>query len=137
MRTDIRGYHLTISDALRTHIERRLHFALSRFGARILHVTVQLEDVNGPRGGVDKQCRIVVALAGAGHLRVEVLDSEYMSAVDRAADRIQRVVAREFEQQRDFAFPHCHPARIPAATFFRRHSRIEVEKKLTEGGFLS
>ncbi len=82
MRTDIRGYQLTISDALRTHIERRLHFALSRFGARILHVAVRLEDINGPRGGVDKRCRIVVALAGAGHVQVEVLDSECTNAVD-------------------------------------------------------
>ena len=137
MRTDIRGYHLTIADALRTHIERRLHFALSRFGARILHVTVQLADVNGPRGGIDKQCRIVVALVGAGHVHVEVLDSEWLSAIDRAADRIQRSVAREFERQYDVALPQVRPARIPAATFFRRQSRAEVDNRFAQGGFLS
>ena len=137
MRTDIRGYHLTISDALRTHIERRLHFALSRFGARILHVTVRLEDVNGPLGGIDKQCRMVVALSGAGHVQAEVLDSECVSAVDRAADRIQRVVAREIERQHDFTVPHLRPTRIPAATFFHRHSRAELENKFSQGGFLS
>ncbi len=126
MRTDIRGYHLTISEALRTHIERRLHFALSRFGARILHVAVRLEDMNGPRGGVDKRCRIVVALAGAGHVQVEVLDSECTNAVDRAADRMQGVVARELDRQYGGSDSHARSTRIPGSMLFRRHSRADI-----------
>ena len=137
MRTDIRGYHLPISDALRIHIERPLHFALSRFGARILHVAVRLEDVNGPRGGVDKLCRIVVALSGAGHVQVEVLDSESIRAVDRAADRIQGVVGREIDRQHNRTAFSGRSERIPAAMFFRRYSRADIENTFSQGGFLS
>lgn len=137
MRADIRGDQLTISDALRTHIERRLHFALSRFGARIPHVAVRLEEINGPRGGVDKRCRIVVALAGAGHVDVEVLDSECTSAVDRAADRIHRVVAREFDRQHGGSDSHARSTRIPAAMFFRRQRRADIVNTFSQGGLLS
>lgn len=137
MRTDIHGYHLTISDALRTHIERRLHFALSRFGARILRVAVRLEDINGPRGGVDKLCRIGVTLLGAGHVHVEVLDSESLSAVDRAADRIQGAVARAIDRQHNRITSHGRSTRIPAAMVFRRHSRAEIENTFSQGGLLS
>ena len=98
MKIDIRGHRMELTDALRAHIERRLRFALGRFGARITAVTVTVEDLNGPRGGVDKQCRITVALASAGHLRVEVSDTEVTPAVDQAAARIGRTVAREFER---------------------------------------
>lgn len=137
MRTDIRGYHLTISDALRTHIERRLHFALSRFGSRILHVAVRLEDINGSRGGVDKQCRIVVALAGAGHVEVEVLDSECTNAVDRAADRIQGVVARELDRHHGGVGPYVRSARIPASMLFRRQRRADSVNTFSQRGLLS
>lgn len=137
MRTDIRGHQLTISDALRTHIERRLHFALSRFGARILHVAVRLEDINGPRGGVDKQCQIVVALSGAGHVQVEVLDSECMNAVDRATDRIQGVVDREIERQHGGAGSPVRSARISAAMLFRRQRRADIVNTFSQGGLLS
>ena len=43
------------------HIERRLRFALDRFGDRIARVFVFLHDRNGPRGGIDKICRVLVA----------------------------------------------------------------------------
>lgn len=124
MRIDIRGYYLTIPDELRKHTERRLHFALSRFGARILNVAVQLADVNGSRGGIDKQCRITVALLGSGHVRTEVLDSAFSAAIDRAADRIQRKVVRELERQQEFSLMRSVPVRLPATAVFRRQSRL-------------
>ena len=47
---------------LTAHVERRLRFALTRFSGRIGRVNVFLTDQNGPRGGIDKTCRIVVRL---------------------------------------------------------------------------
>jgi hypothetical protein len=41
-------------DFLPDHIERRLRFALARFGSRVERVIVFLHDRNGPRGGIDK-----------------------------------------------------------------------------------
>ena len=32
--------------------------ALQRFGPRITRVDVRFRDVNGPRGGIDKECEI-------------------------------------------------------------------------------
>jgi hypothetical protein len=54
-----RGFELT--DALRAHAERRLRYALGRFRMRLRSVILRLDDVNGPRGGNDKRCQIVVA----------------------------------------------------------------------------
>ena len=123
MKIDIRRHHVELTEALRAHVERRLRFALGRFGARITAATVTIEDLNGPRGGVDKQCRITVALASAGHLRVEVLDTEVTPAVDQAADRIGRTVAREFE--RHHTYPTYRPvtSRVTGTTLFQRQRR--------------
>lgn len=83
------------------HIERRLRFALSRFGERIQKTVVFLQDHNGPKGGVDKVCRILVKTRGCGMVVAAVIDSNWIAAVDRATTRIGHNVARQIARQRD------------------------------------
>src|SRR5690348_11454278 len=71
MQLEMRGVNCEMDDALKDHVERRLRFALGRLAARIGRMTVLLSDVNGPRGGIDKRCRIVVTLVPRGMVRVE------------------------------------------------------------------
>lgn len=82
---------------------RRLEYALGRFGTRIRSVTVRLADVNGPRGGVDKTCVIAVRLEPARRLIViEDIDADAPVAIDRAADRAARAVARALHARSDW-----------------------------------
>lgn len=82
------------------HIERRLRFALARFGNRIQKTVVFLQDTNGPRGGIDKICRILVKTRGCGVIVAAVIDSDWLAAVDRATTRIGQSVARQIERLR-------------------------------------
>jgi putative sigma-54 modulation protein len=86
--------------ALVHHVERRLCFALSRFSGRIRRVDVFLADENGPRGGIDKTCRIVVRLRDGGDVIAEVSDVDWEIAVDRATTRIGHTTGRELARQR-------------------------------------
>ena len=70
MKFGIRGRHIELTAALLGHVERRFRFALSRFGQKIRLVAVQLGDLNGPRGGLDKQCRVTVTLSPSGKVIV-------------------------------------------------------------------
>jgi putative sigma-54 modulation protein len=81
-------------------IERRLRFALARFGSRIQKTVVFLQDDNGPRGGIDKVCRILVKTRGCGVIVAAVVDSDWLAAVDRATARIGHSVARQIERLR-------------------------------------
>jgi len=89
-----------VSEALRAHVERRLHFALGRFGGRVRQATVRLSDLNGPRGGVDKACRIAVRLPASPDLVVEDADGDLYVAIDRAAERAGRSVGRHLARGR-------------------------------------
>jgi hypothetical protein len=100
MRIDIRSLNDRVDDASRAFIERRLLFALGRFGSRIQRVMVRLEDLNGPRGGLDKRCHIEVRMPGRGVLVVDVRDLELGPAVSRAAERIARRVRDELATRR-------------------------------------
>lgn len=95
------GIPLELADLAR----RRLEFALGRFGGRIRSVTVRLGDVNGPRGGVDKTCVVKIRLDASKRLVViEDADADATLAIDRAADRASRTVARALHTAADRRF---------------------------------
>jgi putative sigma-54 modulation protein len=102
MKFGIRGRHIELTAALLAHVERRLRFAWSRFGQRIRHATVRLTDLNGRRGGVDKQCRVTVTLSPPSRkVMVGASDADLHAAIDRAADRLERSVTRELKRRRE------------------------------------
>jgi ribosome-associated translation inhibitor RaiA len=101
MRIEVRGRHLEVAEELRRHAERRLRFALGRFTGAVGRVTVRVEDINGPRGGVDKRCRLVVALAPRGELIIEDEDVDLRALLDRSAERAGRAVERRLARRRN------------------------------------
>ncbi len=101
MKIHLRSKKVGLDETVRAYIERRLRFSLGRYSPRILRVTVQIVDLNGPRGGEDKVCRIEVRLLPTGSVFVEDTDADLHAAVDRATDRAARSVSRAIERTRD------------------------------------
>lgn len=96
----VRGFVLT--DALHEYISRRVGFALSRYAHTIKQVHVRLLDVNGARGGEDKQCVFVVGLVGTPSVIIRERGANAYVVVDRAADRVDRAVARRIRRRPSF-----------------------------------
>lgn len=90
MRLAIQTTHLHLEAEQRLHIERRLGFALARLRTHVTEVEVQLRDLNGPRGGLDKRCRVIVHLERGPAVIVEDVDSDLRGLVDRSVDRAAR-----------------------------------------------
>ena len=101
MQIDLKGHGVTFTEALAEHAHRRLAFALSRFEPRLARVRLHLEDVNGPKGGVDKRCRVVMHLNQGGELVVEDLASDAYEAIASAVDRASRSLGRNLERLRE------------------------------------
>jgi ribosome-associated translation inhibitor RaiA len=101
MRISVRvGKHIpeVAADLLR----RRLEFALSRFSARVRQVSARVADLNGPRGGIDKRCVITLRRERSTRpIVIEDSDVDPMVAIDRAADRAGRTVARALSRRLD------------------------------------
>jgi ribosome-associated translation inhibitor RaiA len=100
MQLKLYGHNVGLGEAARAYVERRLTFALGRLAGRVRGVRVTLVDVNGPRGGVDKQCRAVVDLSGAGSVVVAHRADRWAGAVDGAAGRLARAVRRRLAARR-------------------------------------
>lgn len=102
MSLDLHAEGIELTTDLRDQIERSLSFALARFDSHIIRTTIHLVDVNGPKGGVDKQCKIVVQVRGQQPVVVEEIDASISAAVDRAADRASQAVHRAVDRTRQF-----------------------------------
>lgn len=100
MRLEMRGVNFDLADDLKHHIERRLGYALSRFADRIDRLSVHLADINGPRGGIDKRCRIAVNLVPRGAVMVEGTGDNPFTLISDSAKRARRSVRRLLERRR-------------------------------------
>jgi ribosomal subunit interface protein len=103
MRIDIKASGFDLTDGLREHTVRRLQFALGWANHDVHAVSVRLADINGPRGGKDKRCRIQVPFPGTRNVVIEDTESDLYVAIDRAAERAERAVVRRLERLREFS----------------------------------
>lgn len=100
MNVEIRTRGFSLTPGLRGHVERRLDYALDRYRERISRIRVVIADVNGPRGGADKSCRLELRLRGGGAVRVTALDEDAYVAIGEAAHRAGRAVDRALHRER-------------------------------------
>ncbi len=101
MQINIQARHFPLTESLRNHVRRRLRFALSNWDRYIQRVNVQLSDINGPRGGTDKRCHLLVMLPRLPDVVIEDTEADILVAIDRAADRAARTVGRRLTRSRD------------------------------------
>ena len=103
MDIDIRSRHLPLTRTQRDTAQRRVVSALDRFEKKLRRVSVVIEDVNGPKGGADKRCRIRATGERGFAVQAQATDISVIASVDRAADAIGRNVSKAVSRRRDFA----------------------------------
>ena len=91
---------MDLSPALRDHTQMHLGMKLAKFARDIERVTVRVEDVNGPKGGVDKVCKVKAVLNSLPTVIVEQRDPDVYAAVDGALDRLERAVRKALERRK-------------------------------------
>ncbi|HVK11538.1 MAG TPA: HPF/RaiA family ribosome-associated protein [Gemmataceae bacterium] len=101
MTIDVRSRGWAVAPELRDYFERRVGHALRRLGPVVRGVTAYLEDMNGPRGGVDKRCRLVVRLARGGEITAAEVGAAERTVVDGAIARLGRAVRHALDRHRD------------------------------------
>jgi hypothetical protein len=84
------------TNEIRKYAERRVSLALDRF-RDVRRVVVFLDDLNGPKGGMDKFCRIVAEF-GFASVVVEESQTDWHSAIACATHRLAHNVAQELKR---------------------------------------
>lgn len=92
MKTQVISQKVMLTGWMRELVERRIKRALHRFTHKIEEVIVTFEDLNGPRGGMDIQCRLRLLLHPRGEINVTAVDTTPYLALGDAAQRAKQLV---------------------------------------------
>jgi len=93
---DVRSKTGAAESNIRQFVERRITFALDHL--RDVHrIAISIEDVNGPKGGVDKHC-LIVAEFGFASIVMEETQPDWQIAVARAIHRLARKASEKLQR---------------------------------------
>jgi ribosomal subunit interface protein len=102
MRVLLRGVHLDLSASLKTYVQEHLVDHVERVcDDEAAEIDISLVDVNGPKGGLDKDCRVTVRLPGMSSIHVEETAETLHQAIDAVRDRLEKTLKRQLEKRRD------------------------------------
>lgn len=79
-------------------VHARLGAALDRFASRIREVQVRITDINGPKGGLDKRCTILVTVGGGGQVIARGIDADFYAAIGKAVATLKSLVGRRLQR---------------------------------------
>lgn len=88
------GQDLALTDAFTDHVHRALDKVDTLFGDWLTRVEVFVNDVNGPKGGVDKHCRLEARPRGTEPVVVDHQDEDAYKSVTRAAGKLEKALDR-------------------------------------------
>ena len=103
MQLEIASPNFPVTEAIRERVQTKVQKALYHFEDRLGPVHVGLSDVDGPRGGEDKRCRIECNIQSLRRLTVEDTQHDLYLAIDQAAERIGRAVERQLMKRRSLS----------------------------------
>jgi hypothetical protein len=73
---------------------RRLSFVMRRMAWLVSHAKVNLTDINGPHGGVDKRCRIELKTDTVGTVVITSLAQDWRGALEQSLSRANQTLLR-------------------------------------------
>lgn len=94
LRIKIQHSGTEIPTNISVQVKAALLHALDRFPHVVREVEMSLRDLNGPKGGIDKQCTLQVRLYPRGLAVVKSSGTSFIEAVHIACDKIQQIVAK-------------------------------------------
>ena len=121
---------------LRDLTERRVRFVLRRLGWLVPRAEVQMSDVNGPRGGIDKRCQVELRTDGAGSVVVASVASDWRAALNTALAKAARFLMRALRRGADSGRVRQRSSAVPVdalpATAGRNTPALSTRKRRTQ-----
>jgi putative sigma-54 modulation protein len=114
MNIEIRATNVGVTDALEQHITTKVRAAVGAQREHLDRVLVRICDVNGPKGGRDIHCHVMVRLRGRTLVVHDLAEDAYLAATHAAA-RLSELIVSVVERRRDsrasLRFAHSAPWR--------------------------
>lgn len=100
MQVELRIRNTDLTNVLRSYAERRLRFALSRFGDHTGRVVVTVSELESSEG-IATNCHISADIRPFGQVAARETDPDLYAAIDRAAGRLGRLFTSRLGRVKD------------------------------------
>lgn len=101
MQMELRIRNTDLTNVLRSYAERRLRFALSRFGDRVNRVVVTVSELESADQGIATSCHISADIRPFGQVAARETDPDLYAAIDRAAGHLGRLFTSRLGRAKD------------------------------------
>lgn len=91
-----------IDENASNEVMRLLKFSLSRFEGVVTRVKIRFFDVNGPKGGIDKRCRVSAKLRTGEQVVVSGEGVYYIEALGNCLERLVRSIRRKISKRQSY-----------------------------------
>lgn len=82
-----------------SHIRQKTRRIFSKICESVNAINVTIDDINGPKGGKDKNCRIVIHTKGIPDIIINDNQSCVMSAVNTSLSRARMTLLRKLKRK--------------------------------------
>lgn len=101
MQMNVHAVGLSLTPALSQHAQERFLHALNQHDSRVAAVNVTLRDINGPRGGFDKEVDVTVRLVRGAVMVFKEIHTDMYAAISAAAERVKNTVGRRLARMKE------------------------------------
>lgn len=98
MNIQVKFRNVKINSAAIKQVRNRLSSAFARTKDTIQSVSIIVSDVNGPKGGADKLCRILIKSAQLPDIVITENQSSISAAIDRCIARARQSLSRKLKR---------------------------------------
>jgi putative sigma-54 modulation protein len=98
MNVNVTAHGLSIDSDTDSFVRERVRSALRRFDEHVFLVDAYLKDINGPKGGIDKQVLVRVRLRNGHVITTEVARARLRAAIVVSLRKARRAVRRSLEK---------------------------------------
>jgi putative sigma-54 modulation protein len=100
MKLTIKFRNISGNGELINYIDQKMNYAFSRLRHEIETTNLVLADINGPGGGIDKQCKFVVKPVGLKQIVITERQSDAHKAIYRCLTRASQALTRKLKRRR-------------------------------------
>ncbi len=100
MQTVIQSQDFALTDALKSFIKDHASKSMNSCNNHVKQLNIRLKDINGPKGGEDKECIVEVKLANYAPIVVVKRSSDTYQSIRNALSRASRITLRKVGKRR-------------------------------------
>lgn len=101
MKIDIQAKQLKLGQTFKQNVKVKIRRLFQHNSEEVNRIDITLADVNGPKGGEDKVCKVNVSVGGGKNILVSAREASAYKAVTLAVKKASATLSRQRQKARE------------------------------------